>query len=52
MKNRIKVVTGDRVQIEISPYDLTKGRIVYRSKGRSTVIFSVTRVTGGAPSKS
>lgn len=26
----IKIVPGDRVQIEISPYDLTKGRITYR----------------------
>ena len=26
----IRIVPGDRVSIEISPYDLTKGRIVYR----------------------
>lgn len=26
----IKIVPGDRVQVEISPYDLTKGRITYR----------------------
>ena len=26
----IKIVPGDRVTVEISPYDLTKGRIVYR----------------------
>ncbi|HLB32422.1 MAG TPA: translation initiation factor IF-1 [Patescibacteria group bacterium] len=26
----IKVITGDRVKIELSPYDLTKGRIVHR----------------------
>lgn len=29
-KNYIKIVLGDRVQIELSPYDLTKGRITYR----------------------
>ena len=29
---RIRVVTGDRVQLEISPYDLTKGRINFRYK--------------------
>nr|AYQ94529.1 translational initiation factor 1 [Cylindrocapsa geminella] len=29
-KNRITVVIGDTVTIELSPYDLTKGRIVYR----------------------
>lgn len=28
----IKVLTGDRVDIEMSPYDLTKGRIIYRHK--------------------
>ena len=27
----IKIVRGDRVKIELSPYDLTKGRIIYRS---------------------
>jgi len=29
---RIRVVMGDRVQMEISPYDLTKGRISFRYK--------------------
>jgi translation initiation factor IF-1 len=29
-KNRIRLSPGDDVQIEISPYDLTKGRIIYR----------------------
>jgi len=27
---RIKIIPGDRVKIEMSPYDLTKGRITYR----------------------
>lgn len=27
---RIRLVPGDRVRVEISPYDLSKGRIVYR----------------------
>ena len=27
---RIRVMLGDRVRIEVSPYDLTRGRIVYR----------------------
>ncbi len=31
-KNYIKLTTGDQVTVEISPYDLTKGRIVYRGK--------------------
>lgn len=28
----IKILTGDKVRVEMSPYDLTKGRIVYRYK--------------------
>jgi translation initiation factor IF-1 len=31
-KNKIRVLLGDRVSLEISPYDITKGRIVYRFK--------------------
>jgi len=31
-KNRIKVLTGDRVTVEMTPYDLTKGRIIKRLK--------------------
>jgi len=29
-QNRIQILLGDKVQIEVSPYDLSKGRIVYR----------------------
>lgn len=28
--HRIKVLPGDRVKVEVSPYDLTKGRVTYR----------------------
>lgn len=31
-KNRINVLVGDEVDVEMSPYDLSKGRIVYRYK--------------------
>ncbi|HEX5706602.1 MAG TPA: translation initiation factor IF-1 [Pyrinomonadaceae bacterium] len=31
-KNRIRILTGDRVSVEMSPYDLTRGRITYRYK--------------------
>jgi len=31
-KNNIKVLEGDKVKLEVSPYDLTKGRIVWRDK--------------------
>lgn len=31
-KNNIRILAGDRVEIEMSPYDLSRGRIVYRTK--------------------
>jgi len=31
-KNFIRILPGDRVRLEISPYDLTRGRITYRLK--------------------
>lgn len=31
-KNRIRVLAGDRVLVEMTPYDLSKGRITYRFK--------------------
>ena len=31
-KNRIRVLTGDEVLVQVTPYDLTKGRINYRFK--------------------
>lgn len=31
-KNYIRILPGDRVTIELTPYDLTKGRIIYRYK--------------------
>jgi translation initiation factor IF-1 len=30
--NYIKILPGDRVSVEMSPYDLTRGRIIYRYK--------------------
>ena len=29
-KNYIRILTGDKVKVELSPYDLTKGRITFR----------------------
>ena len=29
-KNRIRVLQGDNVTVEVTPYDLTKGRIIFR----------------------
>ena len=31
-KNYIRILTGDRVTVQLTPYDLTKGRISYRNK--------------------
>lgn len=31
-KNRIRVLAGDKIKVEMTPYDLTKGRIIYRFK--------------------
>lgn len=31
-KNRIRVLMGDQVTVEMTPYDLTKGRVVFRQK--------------------
>src|SRR5438445_2232856 len=33
-KNYIRILTGDQVMVELTPYDLTRGRIVYRSSGK------------------
>ena len=31
-KHYIRILTGDKVKVEMTPYDLTKGRITYRGK--------------------
>lgn len=31
-KNYIRILTGDKVMVQLTPYDLSKGRIVYRNK--------------------
>ena len=31
-KNYIRILTGDTVKVELTPYDLTKGRIIFRDK--------------------
>lgn len=31
-KNRIRTLAGDRVTVEMTPYDLTKGRLIFRHK--------------------
>ena len=36
-KNRIRVLQGDNVTVEMTPYDLTKGRIIFRGKNLASV---------------
>ncbi len=31
-KNRIRILAGDKVTVEMTPYDLTKGRVIHRHK--------------------
>jgi|TARA_B100000809_G_C15120954_1_gene524282 translation initiation factor IF-1 len=31
-KNYIRILTGDKVKVELTPYDLSKGRITYRAR--------------------
>ncbi len=33
-KNYIRILTGDKVVVELTPYDLTRGRIIYRDSGK------------------
>ena len=40
----IRVLNGDRVLVELSPYDLTQGRITYRFKERRSIILSRKRL--------
>jgi translation initiation factor IF-1 len=53
-KNRIRILAGDRVTVEMTPYDLTKGRINFRHKdGRpgsgSGEPAGTARSSGGPP---
>lgn len=33
-KNYIRILTGDKVTVELTPYDLSRGRIIFRDAGR------------------
>jgi translation initiation factor IF-1 len=39
-QNRIRILAGDRVRLEISPYDITRGRINYRHKDEGARVFN------------
>jgi translation initiation factor IF-1 len=36
-KNYIRILLGDRVKLELSPYDLTRGRIIYRFTAQAPI---------------
>lgn len=42
-RNRIRTLVGDRVTVEMTPYDLSKGRITFRHKTESTGPRSTSR---------
>jgi len=42
-QNRIRILAGDRVTLEMSPYDLTKGRINFRHKDERPVAMPARR---------
>ena len=42
-KHRIRILTGDRVTLEMSPYDLSRGRISFRHKDERAVPYMVAR---------
>ena len=44
-KNFIRIITGDRVTVEISPYDLTKGRITFRHKDMGGLVMPTAAQT-------
>lgn len=41
-KNYIRILLGDRVTVQLTPYDLTKGRIIFRNKDHNKPIAVVT----------
>jgi len=45
-QRRIRVLTGDRVTVEMSPYDLTKGRINFRHKDTTAPPFQMGQRPG------
>lgn len=47
-KHRIRILAGDRVSVELTPYDLSKGRITYRHKDERAPTFSRARRPFGA----
>ena len=47
--NFIRILPGDKVTVQMSPYDLTRGRITWRSKERLTTALSQAGSSGALP---
>jgi translation initiation factor IF-1 len=47
-KNRIRILAGDRVTVEMTPYDLTKGRINFRHKDERAAAAAPPSSRGGS----
>lgn len=45
-RNRIKTLAGDRVTVEMSPYDLSKGRLIFRHKDERAAVARKSPVRG------
>jgi translation initiation factor IF-1 len=53
--NHIRILPGDKVTVELTPYDLTKGRIIFRHKeerGGPHISAPITPITPTAPTNS
>ena len=48
-KNRIRTAVGDRVRVEMTPYDLTRGRLVFRHRGDAATASGPPRGGGYRP---
>jgi translation initiation factor IF-1 len=48
-KNRIRILAGDKVTVEMTPYDLTKGRINFRHKDARAASSPSSFGPGGGP---
>jgi translation initiation factor IF-1 len=46
-KHRIRILAGDKVSLELTPYDLTKGRITFRHKDEKAAPVAARRPTFG-----
>ena len=48
-KNYIRILMGDRVTVQLTPYDLTKGRIIFRNKDNNKKVTTETDSTNEKP---